>query len=332
LLHIDKISRVLSIPYSAFISVIFGIMILSFPIGAYIVFNSNIGNDINFQYPTDGLNFFIGGISYKLPISFQLGDVFIIAWSIYLILFSISFVGPRGSLTSTLSSVMAEGWRGLKDNGLINMITWFAILILFSVAIDFVQESFGVKIESPQSQNNLIQFFQITVAPLTEEFGFRILLIGVPLFLIFSHRASLKLFFKSLWRPSTYLPITNYRKVMALIITVGIFFGAAHIISGTPWSPGKFTQAAIAGIIIGWVYVRYGLGPAILIHWSTNYFIYSYLFFISAIGQVPISDEIANPFSNTLEQLLIVTGAIAISIKILNYVRSKRESRAINRL
>lgn len=330
MLHIDKISRVFSIPYSAFISVIFGIMILSFPIGVYIVFNSNIGSDINFQYPIDGLNFFIGGISYKLPISFQLGDAFIIAWSIYLILFSISFVGPRGSLTSTLSSIMAEGWRGLKENGLTNMIAWFAILILFSVAIDFVQESFGVKIESPQSQNNLIQFFQITVAPLTEELGFRVLLIGVPLFLIFSHRASLKLFFKSLWRPSSYLHITNYRKVMALIITVGIFFGAAHIISGTPWSPGKFTQAAVAGIIIGWVYVRYGLGPAILIHWGTNYFIYSYLFFISAIGQTPILDETANPFSNTLEQLLIVTGAIAISIKILNYVTSKRESTAIN--
>lgn len=332
MLHIDKISRVLSIPYSAFVSVIFGIMILSFPLGAYIVFNSNMGDDINFQFPMNGLDFFIGGISYKLPISFQLGDVFIIAWSIYLILFSISFVGPKGSLTTTLSRVMAEGWRNLKDNGLTNMITWFTILILFSVAIDFVQEGFGVNIEPPQSQNNLIRFFQIAVAPLTEESGFRVLLIGIPLFLIFSQRASWKFFFKSLWRPSAHLHIKDYKKVMALIITVGIFFGAAHIISGTPWSPGKFAQATVAGIIIGWVYVRYGLGPAILIHWSTNYFIYSYLFFISAIGQIPISDETANPFSNTLEQLLVITGAIAISIKILNYVISKQESAAINRL
>ena len=71
MLHIDKISRVLSIPYSAFISVIFGIMILSFPIGAYIVFNSNIGNDINFQYPIDGLNFFIGGISTSYQFHFN---------------------------------------------------------------------------------------------------------------------------------------------------------------------------------------------------------------------------------------------------------------------
>ncbi len=298
-------------------------MILSFPMGAYLVFNSDIGNSINFQYPLDGLNFFIGGISYNLPISFQLGDVFIIAWSIYMILFSISFAGPLGSLTSTLANVMSEGWRGLKENGLVNVITWFSILILFSVIIDLVQGSFGVKIESPQSQNGLIQFFQLTFAPLTEELGFRVLLIGIPLFLIFSYRASWKLFFKSLWRPAAYLHITNYKKVMAIIITVGIFFGVAHIISGTPWSPGKLTQAAMAGIIIGWVYVRYGLGPAILIHWGTNYFIYSYLFFISTLSQLPLSDEISNPFSNTLEQLLLVTGAIAIAIKILNHIQTR---------
>ncbi|MDE1726498.1 MAG: CPBP family intramembrane metalloprotease [Thaumarchaeota archaeon] len=307
-------------------------MILSFPIGAYIVFNSDIGNEINFQYPVDGFNFFIGGIIYKVPISFQIGDAFIIAWSIYLVLFSISFVGPNSSLTGLLSKIMSDGWRGLKDNWLVSVITWFSILILLSVTIDFVQESFGVKIEPPQSQNSLNQFFQLTVAPLTEESGFRILLIGIPLFLIFSNHASWKLFFKALWRPSTYLHITNYKKAAALIITVGIFFGVAHIISGTPWSPGKFTQASMAGIIIGWIYVRYGLGPAILVHWSTNYFIYSYLFFISAIGQVPVSDQVVNPFSNTLEQLLIITGAIAISIKILNYMRSKRESTAITQL
>ncbi len=323
MLHIDKTIRVLSIPYSAFISVIFGIMVLSFPMGAYLVFNSDIGDSINFQYPLNGFNFFIGGIGYNLPISFQLGDAFVIGWSVYIILFSISFVGPLDSLTRTLASIMSEGWQSLKENGLVNVITWFSILILFSVTIDFVQEGFGIKIESPPSQNNLIQFFQLATAPLTEELGFRVLLIGIPLFLIFSYRASWKLFFKSLWNPAGYLHITDYKKVMAIVITVGIFFGAAHIISGIPWSPGKITQAAMAGIIIGWVYVRYGLGPAILIHWGTNYFIYSYLFFISTLSQLPLSDEISNPFSNTLEQLLLVTGAIALVIKILNHIQTR---------
>jgi Type II CAAX prenyl endopeptidase Rce1-like len=325
LLQIDKITKALSIPYSALISVIFGIMILSFPIGAYIVFNSNIGNDINFQYPINGFDFFLGGISYKLPVSFEIGDFFIIVWSIYLILFSISFFGPKSNLMSTLSHAMSEGWNNIKENALRSAITWFAILIVVSITIDFIQEGFGIKIESPPSQNNLIQFFQLTVSPLTEESGFRVMLIGIPLFFLFSYHASWKVFFKSLWRPSAYLHITNYKKVLALVITIGLFFGVAHIISGNPWSPGKFTQAAIAGIIIGWVYVRHGFAPAVLIHWGTNFFIFSYSFFISDLSQTPISMDSSNPFSNTLEEILVAAGIISLAIIVLNYIKSRKE-------
>jgi len=289
------------------------------------MFNSNIGNTINFQYPLDGLNLFLGGLGYKLPVSFEIGDGFIIAWVIYVVLFSISFLGPQGTFMKTLSRIMSEGWKTFNENALVNMISWFTILILFSILVDFVQQSVGVKIELPQTQNALIRFFQLAVAPLTEESGFRILLIGIPLFMIYSGGTSWKLFFKSLWRPSHYLRITNYKKAMVLIITIGLFFGAAHIISGTPWSPGKFSQATIAGIIIGWVYIRYGLAPAILIHWATNYFIFSYLFFISSLNQTPISDQFSNPFSNTLEGIFVVTGTISFIIKILSYIKSKRE-------
>ncbi|HXX05267.1 MAG TPA: CPBP family intramembrane glutamic endopeptidase, partial [Candidatus Bathyarchaeia archaeon] len=299
-MQIEKITQVLSIPYSVFISVILGIMILAFPIGAYVVFNSNIGSEINFQYPLDGFNFFIAGMSYKLPVSFEIGDCFIILWSIYLILFSVSLMGPQSNFMKTLGHIMPEGWKNIRENGLINAITWFSILILVSIIIDFIQSFAGVKIESPISQNNLINFFQLSLSPLTEELGFRVMLIGIPLFLLFSHNSTWKEFFKSLWKPSAYLHLTNNRKVLALIITIGLFFGAAHIISGNPWSTGKFTQATIAGIIIGWVYVRYGLAPAIIIHWATNFFIFSYSYFMSDINQIPTSD-FSSPFSNMLE-------------------------------
>lgn len=307
-------------------------MILAFPIGAYVVFNSNIGNEINFQYPLNGFNFFVAGISYKLPVSFEIGDCFILVWSIYLILFSISLIGPKSNFMKTLGHIMPEGWKNLKENGLINATTWFAILILSSIIIDFIQSGFGVKIESPTSQNNLINFFQITISPLTEELGFRVILIGIPLFLLFTHHATWKTFFKSLWRPSAYLQITNNRKVLALIITIGLFFGAAHIISGSPWSTGKFTQAAIAGIIIGWVYVRYGLAPAILIHWATNFFIFSYSYFMSDLNQIPVSGDFSDPFSNMLEVLLIITGIISLTIKILNHIESRKKSTSVTQV
>ena len=321
---IDKIIKILAIPYSGFLSVIFGIMILSFPIGLYVMFNSEIGKDINYQYPLNGLDLFFGGIGYKIPISFEIGDAFIIAWAIFLILFSISYFGPEDSLLKTLSNLMSRGWKNMKGNGLVNMMSWFSILILASVIIEVVQQSFGIKIESPQSDNNLIRFFQLSSSPLTEEVGFRILLIGIPLFLMYSHIPSWKIFFKSLWKPSKYLYIEDYKKAMILIITIGLFFGVSHIISGTPWSTGKVSQATISGIIIGWVYVRYGFAPAVLIHWATNYFLFSYLFFILNLSQSPTINESTNPFSNTLELILVITGIISITIKILSHIESKK--------
>lgn len=320
---IDKIIKILAIPYSGFLSVIFGIMILSFPVGLYVMYNSEIGKDINYQYPIDGLDLFFGGIGYKVPISFEMGDAFIIVWTVFLILFSISYFGPEDSLLKTLSNLMSKYWRNLKGNALANMMAWFSILILSSVIIEWIQQSFGIKIEPPASDNNLIRFFQLSTSPLTEEVGFRVFLIGIPLFLIYSHVPSWKIFFKSLWRPAKYLHIESYKKSMALIITIGLFFGVAHIISGTPWSPGKISQATVAGIIIGWVYVRYGFAPAVLIHWATNYFLFSYLFFISNLSQNPIINESSNPFSNTLELIIVITGIIAMTIKILTHMESR---------
>ncbi len=321
--NIDRINRIITIPHAGLQSVIFGIMLLSFPIGAYVIFNSDIGKEITYQFPTKGFNLFLGGISFTIPISFEIGDAFILAWLTFLVLFTISFLGPKDSFLKILSQSMSSGLRNMKENGLVSMIGWFSILLLSSEIIDKIQNSFGITIESPKTQNDLLQFFYLTSSPLTEEIGFRILLIGIPLFLIYSQKASIILFFKTLWRPSEYLKITDYKKTIAIIITVGIFFGASHIISGNPWSSGKFAQAAISGIIIGWVYVRYGFAPAVLIHWSTNYFVFSYMYFISMLSQTSVNNLLSNPFSNTLEGIILVVGILSFTTKILDYIENR---------
>ena len=111
-----------------------------------------------------------------------------------------------------------------------------------------------------------------------------------------------------------------------LVVLVGIFFGVVHIISGEPWSAGKFTQASISGIIIGWVYYRYGLIAAMLIHWATNYFIFSYVFAISEINGISVENAISHTMINTLEIILVVTGIVSISIIIMNFLHSKNEN------
>ena len=323
----NKLLQGLGIPFAALISVIFGLMILSFPVGAYIIFNSTIENDINFDYPLNELDFFPAENSFKIPVDLELGDAFIVIWSVYVVFFTITMLGPKTNFLRSIMPIMMEGKRESKSNYLVAVIKWFCILIVVSSIIIFVQDSFGIKTEAPESSNALIQFFNVTLAPITEEIGFRVLLIGIPLYAMYTQKSSIRLFFKSLWHPAEFIDKYQLKRVIILIIVIGIFFGAAHIISGEPWSLGKFAQATASGIIIGWVYFKHGLISAILVHWAANYFIFSYVYLIADINEFSIQNAFSNSLIHTMEILFMITGAIAITMMIINYVNLKKEKK-----
>ena len=323
----NKIYQCIGIPHTALISIILFLMILSFPIGAYLVFNSEIGDDITYEYPMSDLSIFLAGIGFQVPVEFELGDGFIVLWCLFLILFAVAIFGPKKSFVNVLQSIISVGkYNQLQDNYIITVIKWFSILVVVSGIIISVQEFFGISVEKTEAPNQLIQFFQVLLAPLIEEIGFRVILIGLPLFALYSYKSSLRLFVKSLWRPSHHLHITDLKKPLLIIVIVGIFFGVSHIITGDAWSTGKFVQATASGLIIGWVYFKYGLAPAILIHWAANYFIYSYGYIIADINKIPVETAFAHSLLYTLELMLIVTGSISIVILVLNYVFSKKRT------
>ena len=324
--NLENIIHGVGIPFSALTSVIFGLMIVSFPLGAYAIFNSEIGDDIDYNFPLEKFDMFLAGINLQLPLEYEIGDIFITVWSIFIILFVISFLGPKKNFMKTISDILSNGKNSFSDNYMINIIKWFSILVLISAVITIIQESFGIVTEPPDTANDLILFLQISLAPITEEIGFRLILIGIPLFLIYSHKSSIKFFFKSLWNPYSNLHVYEKRKAIALIIGVGIFFGIAHVISGEPWTDGKILQASIGGIILGWVYFRYGLAAAIILHWATNYFIYSYLFLISEINGISVQNATNHSMIGTFEIILIVSGIISSVMVLLNYKNSKNLS------
>ena len=319
--------QALGIPYSALISVIFGLMILSFPIGAYVVFNSNLEDGVGFDYPIDGFGFFPVGSGIEIPIQLELGEVFIVLWSIFLIIFSIAMFGPKKNFLKSLSPLMTEGKYERNTNYLVSVIKWFAVIVVVSWIIDFIQRGFGINIEAPSQSDVLIQFIGVTTAPISEEIGFRVILIGIPLFLIYSRRSSIRFFFKALWHPSRTLQILESKKALLLIVVVGVLFGAAHILTGEPWSFGKFAQASASGIILGWVYYRHGFPSALLVHWATNYFIFSYVYFLSDINEITIKNAFSHSLTTSLEMLLLITGVISIAIILLNFVNLKKEKR-----
>ena len=322
--NLENIIHGVGIPFSALTSVIFGLMIVSFPLGAYAIFNSDIGDDIDYNFPLEKFDMFIAGVNIQLPLEYEIGDIFITLWSIFIILFVISFLGPKKNFMKNISDILSNGKTSFSDNYMINIIKWFSILVLISAVITIVQESFGIITQPPDTGNDLILFLQISLAPITEEIGFRLILIGIPLFLIYSHKSSIKFFFKSLWNPYSNLHIYEKRKAIALIIGVGVFFGIAHVISGEPWTEGKILQASMGGIILGWVYFRYGLASAIILHWATNYFIYSYLFLISEINGISVQNATTHSMIGTFEIILIISGIISSTMVFLNYKNSKK--------
>jgi len=323
----NKIYQCIGIPHTALISIILFLMILSFPIGAYLVFNSEIGDDITYEYPMNDLNVFLAGVGFQVPVEFELGDGFIVLWCLFLILFAVAIFGPKKNFVNVLQSIISAGkYHQLRDNYIITAIKWFSILVVVSGVIISVQEFFGVSVEKIEAPNQLVQFFQLLLAPLIEEIGFRVILIGLPLFALYSYKSSLRLFVKSLWRPSHHLRITDLKKPLLIIVIVGIFFGVSHVITGETWSAGKFAQATVSGLIIGWVYFRYGLAPAILIHWATNYFIYSYAYIVADINKIPVETAFTHSLLYMLELMLIATGIISIVILALNYIFLKKRT------
>ena len=312
----NKILQVIGIPHSALLSIIFGMMILSFPLGAYVMFHSELGDDINFEFPINQFENFTSGI--------EIGDAFIVLWSTYIIFFTIAMMGPKAGFFKTMSLLLSQGKLKTKTNYMVAITKWFSILILVSAIINFIQEGFGVSTVPPTVSNDLIQFFHVSLAPITEEIGFRVILIGIPLYVLYSHRTSVKHFFKGLWSPSENLRIYESKRAIILIIIVAIFFGLSHIISGDPWSNGKFAQATASGIILGWVYFRYGLISAVLVHWATNYFIFSYVNFISQESLISVEATFSHSLINTMEIIFLISGVLSIGILSLNYFYSKR--------
>ncbi len=301
-------------------------MLLSFPIGVFVIFNTDIGGDINFQYPLSSIAIF-EKIDYRIPFDIEIGDVFIVLWSIYAILFAISMFGPDKGFLKALAANLSHEKLETKSNYIIIIAKWFSILILISIIIDFIQQGFGIATVPPLVKNDLTQFLYVSASPIVEEFGFRVILIGLPLFVFYSYKLSIKHFFKSLWNPNRNLHIYDFKKSLFLIVLVGIFFGLAHIITGEPWSEGKFAQATVSGIILGWLYLRFGLITAILVHWATNYFIFAYANFLSQINEITIEEAFSHPLINTMEILFLISGVFSISVLLINYFNSKKEQK-----
>ena len=102
-LYVKSIFRRLLLKfYTAIIGILFVLIFLSFPFGAYVIFNAEIGSTITYEFQLDSFYVFFAGLPVDLPINNQLGETFIIFWCFYLLFFTILMLGPRKNILQSL--------------------------------------------------------------------------------------------------------------------------------------------------------------------------------------------------------------------------------------
>ena len=107
----NKVIQLIGIPFTALLSVIFGLLLISFPIGIYIVFETNIGDEINYDYPVTHLDIFRDTTFFQSSFDLSIGDVFVILWMSYLAIFVISVLGPKQNFLKTLKTCLTSAQK-----------------------------------------------------------------------------------------------------------------------------------------------------------------------------------------------------------------------------
>ena len=94
----------------------------------YLVFNSEIGDDITYEYPMESLSLFLAGIGFEAPVEFELGDGFVVIWCTFLILFAIGIFGPKTNFVTVLQAMITEGKYKIQDNYIVATIKWLSLI------------------------------------------------------------------------------------------------------------------------------------------------------------------------------------------------------------
>ncbi len=283
--------RIYSLVYLSLVTALIVLMLSSFGVGAITVYDTRLGAE-SVSRAIHSLPVFIIGSGLLVPVSLTLGELFAILWSIYLILFVMAMSGPSKNFVSVMKDLPRLGSEAAKGNSIFNVAGIFSALVVLITAIDFFQERAGIPTGSLPETDPIRMFVSLSYAPLVEEIGFRVTIVGlVALFLLKGRQVGWKSAYV-LWSPAKYLKIilgeeqykSAFKFLLISVVASAIFFGVAHELYGAGWKIGKISTASLAGLGLGWLYLEYGLPAAVLLHWSFNYFGSAFFFYSKAGG------------------------------------------------
>lgn len=311
-----------SIKYGLILFIVL-VTIVSFAIGLFIVFFTQLGGDVSW-YQDTSLDFLLINIFGFQSIQFNLGITFLFFFSVYLVCYLYCLFYPKPVFKRFLfrkfKHVQAPKptnniytSRHHNSNFLVIAISWFSGYFLLSVLIDTIQQLFGVTLGNPLTENALLSFFYLSAAPLNEEILFRVLLIGLPLLMILAPIKK-RDFFSFLNHPHKFLKFRRTRYsimcISIIIVINSVIFGLSHVFFGGGYEIGKITQAALGGLILAWLYYRYGLAIAIVFHWISNFVFFAYSILGFYLFGTPWNSESDNIFLSIISICFIIIGII----------------------
>ena len=307
------------------------LVVLSFPAGVYTVFFANLSNSTSAG--SLGVPYlWLGPIPISLPFSVTFGGVFLVLTAIYAAFFALAAWQGKSLISAMLASLRGGVSEFFSNRALLTLISIGFLVFTAGIVNAFVTVS-GSTVGNPfVGIDPLRALLGFTLAPLREEFGFRVLLIGAIAFFISLWRGG-KVALMSLWRPSaSYEGADNNT---ALIVVVGVagalssgVFGVCHVAcGGTGWDIGKLPEATYGGVVLAYLYIKFGFHVAVLAHWGVDYLSSVFAFFGQGAFGVPWASEPA--FS--LQQLVAVDlyGAFGVaSFLVVMYVGARKISAA----
>jgi len=270
------------------------LVILSFPAGVYTVFYTHLSNSTTAaSLGTPYL--WVGPLAFLFPFQVSLGSVFLAVTAIYAAMFALALGQGRGALATTTAALRKGVGEFLSNNAFVTLVG-IGFFVYTAIIIDDVVSGFGAPIGNPfGGLDPLRAFVSLTLAPLREEFGFRVLIIGLMAFVV-SFWRSKGVAAKALWRPSVVYEGVG-RDTFALVMigvtwaASSVVFGACHVVCGGGWDLGKLPEAIYGGVVLGYLYIRYGFHVAVLGHWGIDYLASVYAFYGLGAYGVPLTSE-----------------------------------------
>lgn len=203
-------------------------------------------------------------------------------------------------------------------------------LLLIELLLSFLQDLLGAPTGMLGTTDPAQLVPGLALAPIAEEFGFRITVLGLVTAILLASRfgkniasgvklttsTELGVFFSAFISPGYAKEKAGLLSIRTggwkgisipewiFLVITSVVFGAYHWPLGGPggWGPGKFLTAALSGFGLGMVYLAYGAYANILLHW---FFDLNFFVFDSSV----ISNGALNLFG-----ILYELGAIALGI------------------